>query len=161
MIRTYISTALRWKEHQIPQAGVASPPSCCREATPGLALSPQGKPVPALRFQVQGTGSHVSRVAPSMLSSQSCLCSFFPSEKCNLGGPGFLVLPARSQAPEVLVYDLPRRCGHVPLAALSHPGQGVLSHILWNKTGAPCLRATHRGRSQVPKRASLEQGHMS
>lgn len=91
MIRTYISTALRWKEHQIPQAGVASPPSCCREATPGLALSPQGKLVPALRFQVQGTGSHVSRVAASMLSSQSCLSSFFPSEKCNLGGPGFLV----------------------------------------------------------------------
>ena len=29
MIRTYISTALRWKEHQIPEAGVASPPSCC------------------------------------------------------------------------------------------------------------------------------------
>lgn len=99
MIRTYTSTALGWKEHQIPQAGVASPPSCCREATPGPALSPQGKPVPALRFQVQGTGSHVSGVAPSMLSSQSCPSSFFSSEKGNLGGPGFSYATSQEPGP--------------------------------------------------------------
>ena len=92
---THISTALRWKEHQIPQAGVASPPSC-GEATRGPALGPQGEPVPALRFQVQGTGSYSQ--GRSLHAEVTVLPSCFPSEKCNLGGPGFLTLPARSQA---------------------------------------------------------------
>lgn len=130
---TYISTALRWEEHQIPRLAwprlppaAERPPHARRSVPEGSQSRPRGSESRVQRPMSQGG---------ALRAEATALPCCLPSEKCSLGGPGFPYVTSQEPGPRSQSVTSPEGVD----TSLSRPsatqGKGSRHHILWDKTG--------------------------